>query len=163
MIKVAELGAMAEQVHRVIHSLNFSPEIREIAVVGSEETIPVAPAKVFGGVAVDREVFRTLQPDARWLVHAAGWAKGDATHTATIGLQYESDTPGTVVVLGTVVIAASATYSKFRLGPFDVFGTGGVPAGENVPIVTLTGVVAAGGAGTIRSAAIWLRLLAAQQ
>jgi len=164
VIRVAQSGEPQEDIRRIIHSLHYSEDIRVVSAVGSEEAVAVAPGTVYGGLAVDRSIFRKLQQDARWFVYAAGWVKTDGAHAVTLGLQYEKDNAA-VVVLGTLVAAATGAYTKRAFGPFDVFGTAGVPAGETIPIVTLTATVAAGGAGTafVRDWNLWVRLLPAKQ
>jgi hypothetical protein len=113
---------------------------------------------LFGGVAVDRDTFRRRLPDARWLAYAAGWVDPGDANTATISLRYEKD-DGTTVLLGSVTQAGAGRVKKL-IGPVDVFGTGGVPAGEAVPMVRIAAQKAAGVNGTLENWTLWIRYLA---
>ena len=99
--------------------------------------MPTFPAagKTYGGLALDRSVWRRKLPDRKWVVYAAGWVNPNDANTATIAIVYEKD-DGSQVTLGTTTQAGAGKVKK-TLGPFDLFGTGGVPAGETVPIVRL--------------------------
>lgn len=117
--------------------------------------------RTFSGLAVDRSVFQKRLPDARWLVYAAGWVNAGDANVATISLVYEKD-DGSQVMLGSVT-HNTGTKTKKVMGPFDVFATVGVPAGEQVPMVRLKAVKSSGADGTIENWTIYLRLLAARQ
>lgn len=117
--------------------------------------------RTFSGLAVDRSVFRQRLPDARWFVYAAGWVNAGDTNVATVSLVYEKD-DGAQVTLGSVT-HNTATKTKKVMGPFDVFATVGVPAGEQIPVVRLRASKASGADGTIESWVLWLRLLPARQ
>jgi hypothetical protein len=113
---------------------------------------------VFGGLAVDREVFRRRLPDYRWYVYAAGLVDPRDANTATLELVYHLD-DNTLVSLGSIT-QAGAGMVKRELGPFDVFNTPGVPAGETIPIVRLRATKTAGVPGEVVAWVIWNRFLA---
>jgi hypothetical protein len=110
----------------------------------------------FGGFAIDRAIFGRLLPDARWMVYAAGVVDPGDGNTATVSLVYQKD-DGTLVTLGSVAQTGGGATKK-RLGPLDVFATGGVPAHEVVPIVRLRAQKNAGADGTVTAWSIWVRL-----
>ncbi len=116
-------------------------------------------ARLFGGYAIDRSIFRELQKDSRWLFYAAGWVNPNDGNVASLSLVYEKD-DGTQIVLGTVT-ETGATRVKTSLGPFDLFATAGVPKGETIPVVRLRAVKDAGVDGEIDGWCLWLRLLGA--
>lgn len=118
--------------------------------------------RVFGGLSVDRSVFRTLLPDAKWYVYAAGMVDPGDANVATLSLRYVENTTGTTHTLGSTT-ATGAGLVKFTLGPLDVFGTGGVPGGENVPVLQFHAVKDAGADGTVQAVTLWLRFLPAKQ
>lgn len=115
--------------------------------------------RLFDGITVDRSVFQKRLPDARWLVYAAGLVSAGDTNIATVSLYYQKDDT-TLVLLGSVT-HNTATPVKKVMGPFDVFATVGVPAGETVPMVRLHAIKNAGTDGTIEAWDLWLRLVAA--
>ena len=119
-------------------------------------TITTTP-KLFDAVTVDRSVFRKLLPDARWFAYGSGWVNPGDANTATVELCYEKD-DGTIVVLGSVTQAGAGLVKK-QLGPFDVFATAGVPAGETIPSLRLRGAKTAGANGDLANWTVWLRLL----
>lgn len=166
MIKVVETPDAQENVRRIIHALHYSEDIRVVSAVGSEEG-PVAVAAtaagdtLFGGLAVDRSVFRKRQQDVRWLVYAAGWALPGDANTMTLDLLYQKD-DFTTVVLGSTT-RTGAAFGKVAMGPFDVFGTAGVPAGETIPMIRLGARKNVGANGFLQNWNIWARLLAAKQ
>lgn len=164
MIKVVQTSDPLDDTRRLIHSVNYSEVIRVVSVVDKEEVFGLAPGVVYGGLAVDRSVFRMLQPDARWLVYGAGWVNPtDGANGVTITIQYETDAPGTVVVLGTLAVPAGVAYVKRALGPFDIFNTATVPQGETIPIITLKATKLTAGTGELRDWCLWFRFLAPKQ
>jgi hypothetical protein len=118
-------------------------------------------AKTYGGFAVDRAVFRRLLPDDRWLVYAAGLLSAGDANTATARLVYQKDN-GTQIALGMATTTGS-TEVKSRIGPVDLFGTAGVPAGEDVPVIRMQFQKDAGVDGTCLAWNIWLRFLPANR
>lgn len=164
MIKVVQTGNPLEDVRRLAHSVNFSEAILAFPAVGSVEAFttaaPTLVVNSFGGVAVDRSVFRRLLPDARWAIYAAGYLETNDGSNATVGLAYQTDA-GALVSLGTVTVSTPG--GKFALGPFDLFGTGGVPNTETVPIIRLTAQKAAGVNGEIMASCVWVRYLPSKQ
>lgn len=116
--------------------------------------------KTFGGLSLDRTVFRKLLPDARWMVYAAGWVNPNDANTATISLVYEKD-DGSQVTLGSTTQAGSGKVKK-GLGPFDVFGTAGVPA-EAIAVVRLMAQKTAGVDGTAEAWTMGYHFLPAQR
>lgn len=117
--------------------------------------------RILGGWSVDRSVFRQRLPDARWYVYAAGLVNPGDANTATLTLRYVKD-DGTTVTLGTNA-STGATLQKRVMGPFSLFGTGGVPAGETVVVIELHGVKSAGVDGTARHWTCWTRYLPSAQ
>ena len=113
--------------------------------------------KLLGAYAVDRSIFRERLPDDRWWVYAAGWVDPKDANTATISLRYEKD-DGTTILLGSVTQARAGRVKK-SMGPFDVFGTASVPAGETIPIIRLGAQKSAGIDGELDGWTIWVRLL----
>lgn len=116
-------------------------------------------ARLFGSYAMDRSIFRELQADSRWYFYAAGWLDPKDGNIATVSLVYEKD-DGTQLVLGSVTQAGSGRVKK-SMGPFDLFATAGVPAGETIPIVRLRAVKDAGVDGEIDGWCLWVRHLPA--
>ena len=118
--------------------------------------------QVFGGFSVDRATFRTLFPDARWLIYAAGQINlNDASDGTAELLYYKND--GTTVSLGTLALTGGAGLQKVRMGPYDLFATVGVPKTENVVTVRLKLTKTAGVDGTAQAWTVWRRLLAPKQ
>lgn len=118
--------------------------------------------RTFGGLSVDRSVFRELLPDARWYVYAAGMVDPGDGNVATLSLIYVEDTTGTTHTLGSTT-KTGAGLVKFDMGPFDVFGTSGVPAGEDVPVIQFKAAKDAGVDGTVSAVTLWVRFLPATQ
>jgi len=114
--------------------------------------------RLFGGVAVDRTVFRELLPDHRWYAYAAGLVDPGDANIATLSLVYVENTTSTTHTLGSTT-KTGAGQVKFTLGPFDVFGTAGVPAGEDVPVVRFKAIKDAGVDGAVEAVTLWLRYL----
>lgn len=114
--------------------------------------------RLFGGVSVDRSVFRELLPDHKWYAYCAGLVNPGDANVATLSLVYVTDTTSTTYTLGSTTKTGSGLV-KFHMGPFDVFGTASVPAGEDVPVIRLKAVKDAGVDGTVEAATIWLRYL----
>jgi len=167
MIKVMETGDARQDTRRLIHSVNYSEEIRVVAV--QDPVSPVAVAATFlgdsystMGLAVDRSVFRRLQPDARWLVYAAGFADPGDANILTIDLVYQSAAVG-LILLGSTT-RTGAGFVKVGFGPFDVFTPGGpVAPTEAIPIIRLGARKNVGATGALAVWNIWLRLLAPKQ
>lgn len=118
--------------------------------------------QTFGGVAVDRSVFRELLPDHRWYLYAAGMVSAGDTNTATISLRYVKD-DATTVTLGDTATHSTATLTKKELGPIDLFAEAGVPNTENIVVVALHAIKASGANGTLGPWTLWLRLLPRRQ
>lgn len=117
--------------------------------------------RLFAGFAVDRSVFRKTLPDARWLVYAAGWLNPGDGNTATVRLAYEKD-DGTLATLATLAQVGGGRL-KAKLGPADLFGSAGVPAGETIAMIRLGAVKNTGVNGTVENWTIWVRFLAPKQ
>lgn len=126
-----------------------------------------APAEEFsgwtayGGLTIDRSVFRELLPDYKWYVYAAGLVDPGDANTATIGLDYTKDNMVSVS-LGSTTKSGSG-WVKFSMGPFDVFGTSGVPTTETVACVRLSAQKSGGTSGYLDAVCIWTRFLPARQ
>jgi hypothetical protein len=163
MIKVVHTGQVAEDTRRIIHALNFSEAIHAVtpSLAAFSTGAPALGANLVGGLVVDRSIFRTVLPDARWFVYAAGLVNPGDGNTATVALQYVKDT-GVLVMLGSAT-AVGAGWAKLSMGPFDVFGTAGVPAGETIPAIVMTAQKNAGVNGTLSAWTIWTRFLASKQ
>lgn len=112
---------------------------------------------LFGGYALERATFRELQADHRWYVYAAGWVDPKDVNQATVSLVYEKDDQS-IITLGSVTQTGSGRVKK-KMGPFDVFATAGVPAGEEVPIIRLRAVKNAGIDGELDGWTLWVRHL----
>jgi|SRR5215469_10722215 len=162
MIKVTQHGTVEERLRKLEHSVNFSEWIHAFPCADQATAIVTGGGSFFfGGIAVDRSVFRKLLPDARWLVYAAGLAAAGDANPLTVALSYRSDGGG-VTTLGSTTTSVAAL-TKVSLGPFDVFATGGVPAGETIPVIRLFASKGVGANGSIVAWNIWLRLLANKQ
>lgn len=111
--------------------------------------------KTFGGLTVDRRVFRTLLPDNRWLLYAAGLLDPGDSNTATVRLVYQKN-DGTVVILETATKVGGGE-GKVTLGPVDLYAVPGVPL-EDVAVVRLQFQKDAGADGTCVAWNIWGRL-----
>jgi hypothetical protein len=167
--RIVSSGNDRDDLRRVVQTLNFSEYIVPVTAIGSPETLAAATAH-YGGVAVDRDVFRRLLPDDRWLVYAAGEVEPPAAGTATLALVYDTGdhtggvaTPGATVLGAIAAIGPGGVNRKVLLGPFDVFTPLGTQAPtERIPIVRLRCVSTA--ASTILQAwTIWLRLTPGKQ
>lgn len=115
----------------------------------------------FGGGSIDRSVFRTLLPDWKWYVYAAGRVNAGDTNVATVFLQQLED-DGTVNTLGSVT-HNTATTTKKAMGPFDLFATAGVPNTEDIVTLRLFAQKDTGADGAVTDWTIWLRLLPARR
>jgi len=162
MIKVVRTSDPLDDTRRLIHSINYSEAIHVVSVVFQAQAIPLAPGAMYGGLAVDRSVFRKLMPDARWLVYAAGWINPLDAAGGTVEIVYEKDNAA-VVVLGTTAMPGAAGLVKMAVGPFDVFNTATVPQTEIIPIITLKATKAGGVPGALRNWCMWFRFLAPKQ
>ena len=162
MIPVIQTGNVPADIRNLTRSITFSEDVLAFPAVGSVETFtttaPVLGTNTFGGVAVDRSVFRKLLKDDRWLIYAAGWVDLNDGNGGTIGLQYVTNA-GALVSLGTIGVGGAA--GKFAMGPFEVF-TGGVPF-ETIPLIVLTAQKTAGVAGELTCCVIWVRYLPSSQ
>lgn len=118
--------------------------------------------KYFGGLAVDRSVFRRLLPDYRWYVYAAGLVNPGDANVATLSLRYQRDSTSTFDTLGSETFTGAGLV-KFEMGPYDVFGTAGVPAGETIPIIRFHAAKDAGADGEVAAVTGWVRYLPRQQ
>ena len=123
-----------------------------------QETCPLL---TFGGLAIDRVTFRELLPDYKWYVYAAGIVYPGDTNTATLTLAYQKD-DATYVSLGTTT-KTGASWSKFTIGPLDVFATASVPSTESVVIVRFQAAKNTGVDGLVEAVCIWTRFLPARQ
>ena len=161
MIKVIQTPDGPETLRRVVHSINYSEAVLAFPAVGSQESVAAGGFTAFGGVAVDRSVFREVLPDARWAVYAAGWVQPQDANVATLRLVYQKDDVS-LVTLGDTT-ATGNSWQKIAIGPFDVFGTASVPAGETIPMVRLIVLKDAGTAALVQNWNVWVRFLAAKQ
>lgn len=165
MIPVIQSGRADEDLRRVIHSINFSEDVLAFPM------IPVAqgfstdmPTTAFGGVnlwigcSVDRSIFRERLKDSRWAVYAAGIVDTVDANAAVLGLVYVTDA-GVIVPLGGIGILAGPGFAKAQMGPFDVFGTAGVPPNEVIPMLGMTAQKTAGGNGALLGWTLWIRFL----
>ncbi len=112
-------------------------------------------ARLFGAYAVDRNLSQEIQADDQWLVYAAGWVNPKDANQATVSIVYEKDDQS-VIVLGSVTQSSAGRVKKY-MGPFDVFATAGVPAGETVPILRLQASKDAGVDGELDGWTLWVR------
>jgi hypothetical protein len=161
MIKLTSQGTVEERLRHLEHSVNYSEWIQAFPCADAQASVVVGAPVILGGIAVDRSIFRKLLPDARWLVYAAGFAAANDANTLSMSLVYQLDNT-TLQQLG-VVSTTTAGFIKLSMGPFDVFATGGVPAGETIPVIRLRGIKVAGANGSFVAWNIWLRLLANKQ
>jgi hypothetical protein len=113
----------------------------------------------FGGYVIDRAVFRELLPEHRILVYAAGIVDPGDGNNATISLRYLTDAIA-AVTLGTVVRSGAGPV-KVAMGPFDLFATVGVPAGEQILAIDLHAIKNAGTNGVLWPWNIHIRRLPA--
>lgn len=111
-----------------------------------------------GGFTIPWKTLRTLLPDDRWAIYAAGWvsAPGPAV-VATIAYQKDD---GTYVPVGSTTLPLNG---KAEIGPFPVRGTfaiaAGVPAGEDIISVALRAALATTGtAANLYRWTMWLRM-----
>ncbi len=144
MRKFVPTGEPREDIRRLTLLLNYSDALWSWAALTQDTGAVIGAVTPFGGVILDRSVFQRQLPDARWLVYAAGWGASDNVNPMVIELAYQKDN-ATFVTLGSVSITTSAP-TKLAMGPFDVFATAGVPAGETLPCVRLRASKAAGAA-----------------
>jgi hypothetical protein len=162
VIPVSSTSSLEERVRRIEHSINYSEvDLPFPALTGPALDVVAGAPAGSGGIAVDRSIFRRLLPDARWVVYAAGLVNPQDANIATVSLVYTTDAIANVT-LGSVT-ATGAGFSKKSMGPFDVFGTGGVPAGETIPVIRLVMSKNAGTDALFQTWTIWLRLLANKQ
>jgi hypothetical protein len=163
MIKVGVGQTVEERLGKIEQSINRSPVILPFAIIddsGGGVSVPVAPGQFFGGVLVDRSWSRTVLPDRQWVVRAAGFINPTDANGVTIDLNYTSDALATTS-LGSVTLTGAGVV-KARLGPFDVFATGGVPSGETIPAIRLRAIKLVSGTATILHWDIWLELRASR-
>lgn len=113
--------------------------------------------RTFGGLAIDRSVFREKLPDETWVLWAAGWVNAGDTNVATVSLAYQKD-DASYVSLGTVT-HNTATATKKTIGPIDLFANGSVPQKtETVVMVRLRAVKDTGADGEVENWTVWLEL-----
>jgi len=118
------------------------------------DTTPVT----VGGFSIPWDQLRKLLPDERWALYGAGYVVvGGPAVVAT--LLYQRD-DGTQLTLGTKTFSSSG---KAEIGPYPLRGplaeAAGLPAGENVVIVSLQGQLAAiGAAASMTRWTLWLRM-----
>lgn len=115
----------------------------------------------FGGFVIDRETFRRLLPDDRWVLYAAGFVNPNDGNTATISLVYQKN-DGTLVTLPGAITQSGGGLIKRVMGPVDLYASPGVPA-ENIPVVRIHAAKNAGVDGELFSWTLWLRLLPGRQ
>ena len=72
MIKLTSQGTVEERLRHLEHSINYSEWIQAFPCADAVTSIAGGATVFFGGIAVDRSVFRKLVPDARWLVYHLG-------------------------------------------------------------------------------------------
>lgn len=161
MIKVAPIGTTQDRVRRLEHAINFSPLELPFPAVGQEVTVAGPGTTTFGGLSVDRSVFRQLLPDDRWLIYAAGWLDPGDANGAMISLAYQKDN-AIFVPLGSSTFVG-AGYLKRTLGPFDLFATAGVPPGEQIPVVRFACQKLVGGNAFVNTWTVWARFLSSKQ
>jgi hypothetical protein len=120
-------------------------------------TVSTTSPAVLGGFMIPWATLRTLLPDARWAIYAAGWV--DQPGPAVIAsVAYERNN-GSLVPFGTATLVAG----KNEIGPYPLRGTfadaAGVPKDEDIISVVLRGQLAATGtAGSMRRWTLWLRM-----
>lgn len=115
--------------------------------------------RLFGGFAIDRDVFRTLLPDQRVYLYAAGLINPGDGNIATISLVYHKDDNTTVTLLSTT--KTGATQQKWTLGPVSMFDAAGVR--EAIPVVYLKAQKNAGADGQLMVGCIYPRLIPSGQ
>jgi hypothetical protein len=162
VIKVSSTSSVEERVRRIEHSINYSNVILTFSCADANTTITAGAGNVFfGGCAVDRAWSRTVLPDAQWVVRAAGFANSGDGNPFVVSLIYQTNALA-VVTLGSATTSV-AGFVKLAMGPFDVFGTGGVPAGEAIPVIRIIANKGAGTNAQIAAWTIWLELRANKQ
>jgi hypothetical protein len=160
VIKVVKAADDAETLRRVVHSLNYS-EVPLPFHALVFETVAFGAPTIYGGCSVDRSVFRKRLPDTRWFASAAGVVNPTDAAGVTLDLVYLTNAIAAVSLGAATFLGAGAV--KATLGPFDVFGTGGVPAGETVPIIALRATKLVAGVATLSHWNIWIRFLPSKQ
>jgi hypothetical protein len=123
--------------------------------VGSVETTTGLALNSFGGITVDRSWSRSMIPNTQWLARAAGFLDPSDANGVTVSLFYQKDNLA-VVTLGSATFTG-AGFVKASLGPFDVFGTGGVPT-ETIAAVRLGATKLVGGTAGLTAWTVWIEL-----
>lgn len=157
MIRVPDIGTADERFAKITQSINSSPILLSASVVDGVTAITTTAASL-GGIAVDRSWLRKLAPDTRWVARAYGLVDPADANGVTIYCEYVSDAIA-LTTLGSIT-PTGAGYQKASMGPFDVFGTGGVPAGETIPIVRLRAQKVTSGSANLAQWTLWLELRA---
>ena len=147
---------------RMTEAINRPEVALSWPAIVEETNIPSGAAPMgFGACIMDRSVFRTVLPDFKWYVYAAGLADPGDGNNLHIALVYIKDDT-TAVVLGTGTFSG-AGMAKRSIGPFDVFATAGVPPGETLPLIRVAVDKVSGTAATVDAWAIMLRLFPFRQ
>lgn len=161
--KIQLSGDTAEDIRRLRTSVNYGEEVLSTCLaVNGLAIVTGAGATTAGSWSVDRSVFRKLlATDDQWFVYAAGLASSGDANPLTLSLAYVDDT-GVATQLGSGTVTNAGTV-KFAIGPFPVFATAGVPAGEQIPTIRLRGTKAAGANGSITHATLWVRIVSSRR
>lgn len=106
----------------------------------------------YGGVAIDRSVFREKHPDGQWVLWAAGLVNAGDTNVATVSLEYQDDS-NAFTSIGTVT-HNTATTTKKTIGPVDLFAA--AVNTEDVVVVRLCAIKDTGSDGTVECWNIWI-------
>ncbi len=159
--KLVQTGDARDTLRRVVHASNFSPVVLAFPLGPAPETVIDINVNDLGAISVDRAVFRRLLPDDRWYVYAAGRVDPSDNDGVTVELAYVKD-DNTAVVLGGATWTGAGMLKK-ALGPFDLFGTVGVPRTENIVVVRLQATKLVASTAEMRDWTLWLRLLPSKQ
>jgi hypothetical protein len=126
-IRPASTGFASERIARLEEALRREEET--ICGVVIDENVPALTATspiILGGIMIpwDRDPkqtqLRTLLPDARWVVWAAGWLS-NPNGTATLGIAAQRDDV-TPVLLGQQTFPLHAAFQKVLVGPYPARG-----------------------------------------
>lgn len=111
---------------------------------------------IVGGMTVPWASLRTLLPDDRWAVWAAGWLNSPVS--VTLGINYEGD-DSTLYVLGQQTFPAQA-WGKVQIGPYAAKGALAPPTmpAENIISLNLFGSLASAGTAFVERWTLWVRM-----
>ena len=155
-------GDLVTRVSRLENWINYLQNFTTYALVPEPYSLTVTSTTLVGAMSVPWQAIRpVLQlPADRW----DGWLAGIAINAGTacnLTPVYIPNT-GANIALATATTVAAGALNKVRIGPFPVLGplaqAKGVPKGENVVSVGLTGAnVTAGQTTQLIGWTLWIR------